>query len=332
MSTQDTKDIPRWFEPGTIIDERFQIVDLIGSGGVARVYRCIQLDIGREVALKVVSPDTSRSARQMSERRLVNEALTTARIHHPNVINIRGMGEQIRATLKDGTRDIYDRPYIAMEYLRGHSLADELALSGPMSPARALPLFLKVIDALATAHKLGIVHKDIKPDNLFLTSPGQPRSALIVLDFGIARAEEIFTIDGSVPCTVNYVAPEYIESHIVTPAIDVYQIALVLVEALTGHPVVDSDYVTHCIAMHIQGRLVIPDNILSSPLGPILKRALERNHTLRIQDCGALYDQLAQIDPSAIHLGDEEMEDDLFFGDEEEPNGQPTLEESLYKR
>ena len=326
MATHNTKDIPRWFEPGTIIDDRFQVVELLGRGGVARVYRCIQLDIGREVALKVVSPDTNRAARRISERRLINEALTTARVHHPNVINIRGMGRTITTKLHD-TEITYERPYLVMECLHGHSLADELALGGPMSPQRAIPLFLEVIDALAVAHNHEIVHKDLKPDNLFFTYPGHPREALIVLDFGIARAEEIFTVDGSVPCTVNYVEPEYIEKHIVTPAIDVYQIALVLIEALTGKPVVDSDYVTHCIAAHINGRLPVPDEIMNSPLGPILKAALQRDHTRRTPHCGALYESLSQLDTDTVILGEAfKEEDEIFFGDDEpDKDDKPTL-------
>lgn len=315
-SFDPNKNLPDWLEAGTLIDDRYEITGVLGRGGVAVVYRAIQRDIQREVALKVVSSEISPQLRRRSEKRLINEGLTTARIHHPNVINIRSMGRSMR--VRRGAELIdYPHPYMVMESLQGHSLAEQLVQEGPMPPARALPLFLEVLDALAVAHELGIVHKDIKPDNLYLTHPGLTREALIVLDFGIARSGAAFTSDGAMPCTVNYVAPEYIEHQIVTPAIDVYQSALALIELLTGKLVVNSDYVTQCIAAHINGRLDIPAVILNSALWPVLKQALHRDYEARLPNARVFHDLLRTIPAHTIDFG-EEVAEELLFGDEGE--------------
>ncbi len=313
MSSKVSPDLPKNLEAGTLIDERYEIVELLGSGGIAQVYRAIQLDLHREVALKIVAPNNSRRLRRMNEERLINEALTTARVQHPNIINIRALGRRLTMRTTAGPPTTIKRPYMVMDCLQGHTLAEHLFHFGPMTPSRALPLFLNILDALAVCHDQDIVHKDIKPDNIFVSNPDQPSEALVLLDFGIARGAETFTTDGAMPCTANYVAPEYLEEHIVTPAIDVYQSALVLIEALTGRPVVDHESVMERIGAHVSGQLNVCEEITLSALWPVLSVALQRDFRRRFQSARAFYQALRSIDPQGVDL---DTAEDVLFGAE----------------
>jgi len=200
-------------------------------------------------------------------------------------------------------------PYMVMEMLRGHDVEVELAQNGPMDPVRLLPMFTACLDGLGQAHATGIVHKDLKPANLFIDVSDPSRERLKVVDFGIARmgqAEEVrLTQTGQPVCTPGYAAPEYVTHLRATAAVDVYQMALILVEMLCGDPVVEDRNPLNCIMRHVKGDLTLPPSLMESPLGAVLRKALALKDTDRYPDCSAFSKALRQIDPRQLQ-GDSE--------------------------
>ena len=273
--------------PGDVVNGRFEVVRPLGSGGFATVYVARQLNIGREVALKLLG--VHFDPRQHSEMwgRFEREARVAAQIDHPSVVTIHDYG-------------IYDatgQPFIVMELLRGHDLEHEIDNHGPLALERALPLFGDALDALATGHRLDVVHKDLKPSNLFLAHPRDRQERLVVLDFGIAGVQDKarLTATGQVLGTPQYLAPEYIRDQLVSPTIDVYQMGLILVEMLTGSPVVNERNAMRCMMIHSKGLLEIPEALRSGPLGVVLGRALALDHTQRFPDAGAFSEAIQAV-------------------------------------
>ena len=291
--TPKVRDPRKTVEPGTVINERYQIVKFIGRGGFATVYQAKQLLIDRQVAIKLLSIPNSVKDVDKFQMRFVQEAKVAAQIRHPNVVTIHDFG-----FTKEG------QPYIAMELLEGHDLETELSTRGPLEAARALRLVSGVLDALGEGHEKGVIHKDLKPANLFITDPGTPKEMMKVLDFGVARLETEeqgrMTDTGEFAGTPGYAAPEYLETQIATPALDVYQMGLILVEMLTGVPVVASDNPIQCIFKHINAELDIPPELLRGAFGAIISKAVARDHTQRYQNGTLFSAALKSSDSSAV--------------------------------
>ncbi len=283
---------------GAILQDRYRIVRHLGEGGFAQVFEAFDTNIERSVAIKFLNLHTSTTDQSASDNmmaRFKREAKLAARIQHPNVVNIFDFG------ILGQNRNI---PFIVMELLSGHDLEEQIFEKGPMSPQRALPLFVGCLEALGEAHKLGIVHKDLKPSNLFLSNPGERNESLRIVDFGIAHIRDAregrLTATGEILGTPQYLSPEYIEAQIVTPAFDVYQMGLILVEALTGRPVVDENHPLRCVKVHSMGELDLPTPLLESPLGPVIAKALHIDHTQRFADADAFADALAAVDATTL--------------------------------
>lgn len=282
---------------GATIANRYTITAKLGAGGFAVVYRAFDREIERDVAIKILKVDilsSSESSQQTMLERFRREARLAARIRHPNVVEIYDLGE-----LQD-----LAHPYIIMEILEGHDLSIALNKDKGMPPTRAIPLFTGALEALAEAHRLGIIHKDIKPANLFLNRPNTRQESLKIVDFGIAHMggslDSRLTQTGMIFGTPQYLPPEYIQAQIVTPAMDVYQMALVLVEMLTGRTVVNEESPWQCAMQHVMRTFSLPASLLTGPLGPVLTRALEANHETRYPDAEAFAEALRQIDPATV--------------------------------
>ncbi len=281
---------------GTLVGDRYRLGNLLGQGGFAMVYEANDELIGRPVALKVLHlPETNYNPEHRAKvlKRFRQEARLAALIRHPNVVTIHDIG----VTRMSG------QPYIVMELLQGHTLEYELRHSGPMDPERVLPCFIRALEGLAVGHDLGIVHKDLKPDNLFLIDPGTARENLRIVDFGIARVDEEdrLTGMGQVTGTPQYLAPEYIESQTVTPGLDVYQMGLILSEVLTGVRAVEG-HLMSCMIKHTHGQLHLPEPLLASALGPVIRKATALNPAKRYKDAEALRLALMEIDASRLPL------------------------------
>lgn len=281
---------------GMKIDDRYEILGVLGVGGFATVYRAHHLTIDRDVALKVM--DLKKGVDPSYSQRFFREAKIAAKIHHNNVVSIYDFGH-VGET---------GQPYIAMEMLHGHDLSHELTEAGPLSPQRAFVLFRPVLDALAQGHRLGIVHKDLKPENLYLVDPQGQHELMKVLDFGVARinSNEVakLTSAGQLLGTPRYLAPEYIKQQQVSPAIDVYQMALIISEALTGIPAVSGDPY-HAMILHCSGQLQIAEYLLEGRVGEVFRKAIAINPEERYADCeafGAALDEIQDYFSSTVPL------------------------------
>ena len=200
------------------IDSRYRLERPLGHGGMASVHLARDTELDRPVAVKLLAENLSGD--ESVHRRFVREARLAARLSHPNVVSVFDAGE-------DG-----GRPYIVMEYVDGENLAELLARRGRIPPDEARGLALQAAQGLAHAHAAGLVHRDVKPQNLILRRDG----TLKVADFGIARAAEAtaLTQAGTVLGTAAYLSPEQALGEEVTPATDVYSLGVVLYELLTG--------------------------------------------------------------------------------------------------
>ena len=283
------------YSPGSKLSGRYEIQRELGAGGFAVVYAASDMHVDRVVAIKVI--DLSRAGRGPERvafiKRFEREARLAASVKHPCIVEVYDYGVSENEV-----------PYMVMELLDGHDLEVHLSRNGPMSAAELLPRFIDALEGLGYAHEVGIVHKDLKPSNLFMKFPGSRREQICILDFGVARvhtsASAKLTRTDNVLGTPRYMAPEYSTSQTVTPALDVYQMGLILVECLSGRSVVDHPEPMAAMFQHVRGELPIPKPLLDSPLGPILERALAVDHTERYADGFELADALRAINPASI--------------------------------
>jgi serine/threonine-protein kinase len=203
---------------GPCLGGRYRMGALLGTGGMGEVWAARDLLLDRAVAVKLIGGALAGDGR--AAERLRREARAAARLDHPNIARVLDLGEH------DG------RPYLVMELLEGESLAARIDRVGPMPPAEAARIVAAVADALEAAHHAGVVHRDVKPGNVFLTSTG----AVKVLDFGIASAAgDAALTTGDLIGTAAYLAPERALGQRATPAADVYALGVVLYELLAGH-------------------------------------------------------------------------------------------------
>jgi len=198
---------------------RYRVVSQLGEGAMGRVYRALDPLLGRDVAVKVLRSDLGGPSRPTYEARFRNEARAAARFDHPHVVAVHDMGE-----------DPSLGPYVVYEFVAGRTLRAALEAS-PLSPAELVRIARGVASALGALHAAGIVHRDIKPDNVMLGDTG----AVKITDFGIARVPDAaLTRDGQFLGTPAYAPPEAITRGEYAPAGDVFSLGAVLYEALTG--------------------------------------------------------------------------------------------------
>ena len=201
----------------TMVDSRYRILNRIGSGGMADVYRAEDTHLGRQVALKVLH--RRFSADEGFVERFRREASSAASLQHPNVVNVFDRGEH------DGTY------YIAMEHLSGSTLKQLIDAEAPLDQERAIELCIQILKAAGFAHRRGVIHRDLKPHNVIVGAEDTAK----VTDFGIARAgASEMTETGSIMGTAQYLSPEQAQGHAVSPGSDIYSIGVLLYEALTG--------------------------------------------------------------------------------------------------
>jgi serine/threonine protein kinase len=204
---------------GELVANRYELLEVVGTGGMSSVYRALDTLLERHVALKVLHPHYGDDAEYVERFR--REARSVAQLSHPNIVTVIDRGES------DGAQ------YIVFEFIDGESLKQLVDRSGPLPARRAIELGLQMAEALAFAHQHGLVHRDVKPQNVLINGDGEAK----VTDFGIARSLDVehgVTQTGTVLGTSNYLSPEQARGQAVTPATDVYSLGVVLFEVLTG--------------------------------------------------------------------------------------------------
>ena len=202
---------------GEVISGRYELEELVGSGGMSNVFRAHDRLLERTVALKILHEQFTRDEDYVERFR--REARAVAQLSHPNIVTVIDRGEQ------DG------RQYIVFEYVDGQNLK-QLSARGPLDVREAIGLAMQVARALSFAHERGLVHRDVKPQNVLLNDDGQAK----VTDFGIARSLDVHgvTQTGTVLGTSDYIAPEQARGQKVDPKTDIYSLGAVLYELLTG--------------------------------------------------------------------------------------------------
>ncbi len=212
---------------GTVLAGRFSVIEPIGAGGMGTVYRALQLELQREVAVKLIGH--GRAATEEQRARFEREARLLARLEHPAIVTVHDFDRA-----DDGTW------FLVLELVRGESLQHRLERAGPMPWRDVLDVGVRIADALAYAHAQGVLHRDLKPANVMLATATS--SPVKLIDFGLARLSDVaggapLTESAYVMGTPGYVAPEYVWSGAVGPPADHYALGVVLFELLTGaHP------------------------------------------------------------------------------------------------
>src|SRR3954451_11541783 len=202
---------------GQVLDGRYRVDARIAVGGMATVYRALDTRLDRVLALKVMHPTLAADGSFVE--RFIREAKSVARLAHPNVVQVFDQGT-------DGTY-----VYLAMEYVAGCTLRDVLRERGALPPRTALDILEPVLAALGAAHRAGLVHRDMKPENVLIGDDGQVK----VADFGLVRTVDTQTsASGALLGTVSYLAPEQIGHGTVDERADVYACGVMLYEMLTG--------------------------------------------------------------------------------------------------
>jgi serine/threonine-protein kinase len=270
---------------GMIIRDKYQIMERIGAGGMAVVYKARHLAFNELRAIKVVN---SRLLDDESfVRRFKSEAIITRKLQHPNAVRVDDL---------DSTED--GRPFMVMEFVHGNDLRHIIQRAGALPVKRALAITRQVAAALGAAHAIGITHRDIKPDNILITDPGDGGDLVKVLDFGIAKVREAnleaahsATKTGMVVGTPQYISPEQAmgrHGDQIDGRADLYSLGVVLYEMVTGRLPFESDTPMGMLLHHIQSiapraHEISPGQRIPEALSLMLVRALEKDRALRFQ-------------------------------------------------
>lgn len=264
-----------------VLDQRYRIIEPIGVGGSAQVYRATDEQLGRDVAVKVLDP---QAAADGGLRKLfVREAQALAKLSHPNIVAVYDVGEV------DGL------PYIVMEHLPGLSLKQRIERDGPLAVGESVRLASDIANGLGFAHSRGIVHADMKPSNVLLTEDGRAK----IVDFGIARTPQE---DASTPqlfATAMYVAPERALGKALSPASDIYGLGLVLYEMLVGRPPFTSANPSVLLRDHVVRQPVPPSHLRQSlprELDAVVMTCLAKDPGLRYSRAGDVVKALASLE------------------------------------
>jgi len=261
---------------------RFRITRAIGKGGMGLVYLADDARAGRAVALKTVPS----GADAMLEARFRLEAQLIAKLRHPNIVELVDFGEA------DGLL------YLAMEFIDGEPLTQLLEREGALGTERAIAIALQLAEALVVAHALGVVHRDIKPDNIMIKRTADGRDVVKVLDFGVAKLKKVTsdlnvaiqTTAGSIVGSLRYITPEQVDNEEVTPRTDMYLFGCVLYELLTGRRVFDHKVPSDCAIAHlveVPKPPVVPGVTLPRALVDFVMRCLAKKPSARPADARA---------------------------------------------
>ncbi len=275
---------------GRLLEGRYLMGSRIARGGMASVYEATDTRLQRTVAVKIMHPGMGDD--EEFAARFVREARAAARLSHPNVVAVYDQGND------------HGTVFLAMELVPGHTLRDTIAKESPMSPAKALALLEPVLSALAAAHRAGLIHRDVKPENVLIADDGRIK----VADFGLAKAVSADTqhtaTSGVLIGTVSYLAPELVVSGAADARADVYAAGVVLYELLTGAKPHEGESPIQVAYKHVHHD-VPPPSALVPDLPPyvdaLVARATSREPSLRPADASVLLHQVHRVSNALAH-------------------------------
>jgi serine/threonine protein kinase len=255
-----------------ILSGQFQILQKIGTGGMGSVYKALQPAMNRWVGVKILHPKLTN--RKFLVARFRREARAMSHLTHPNTVKVFLYGE-----LEDGSL------YIIMEFLDGKNMNQTVRAEGPMPMERGLPILMQVCSALEEAHRAGIIHRDLKPENIFLCQQGGLKDYAKVLDFGLAKVTEremrpgsiILTQEGMVFGTPEFMSPEQAQGKVLTPASDIYSLATILYEALTGKLPFEAKTAMDFLSHHVSHKpILLSQRVAGRTFPPLLDEIMSR--------------------------------------------------------
>jgi eukaryotic-like serine/threonine-protein kinase len=268
---------------GKILAERYELIEKIAEGGMARVYRGRDLLLKRTVAVKILKDQMTGDAAFI--RRFEREAQSAAALSHPHIVNIYDVGEE------DGTY------YMVMEYVDGKNLKEYIREKGPLPVSEAVQITRQIADALQQAHAAGVVHRDIKPQNILFSHDGKVK----VTDFGIAIAGDgvTVTVGDEIIGSVQYISPEQARGGVAGKQSDLYSLGVVLYEMVTGKVPFTGESPVAVAMKHIQEQIIPPRRLVEKipeSLEQIILKAVEKDSADRYNSASELLEDLYYAD------------------------------------
>ncbi|HEU0034134.1 MAG TPA: serine/threonine-protein kinase, partial [Kofleriaceae bacterium] len=269
---------------GKVIDGRYEVQARIGEGGMGVVYKARQISIDRVIALKMLNPQMATDPTWV--QRFYNEAKACSRLQHPNTIRMFDFGQT-----SDG------RLFMTMEFLDGQSLRAALQ-NGPLAPQRVVKILIQCCASLAEAHSIGIIHRDIKPDNVFLLNMAGSPDFVKLLDFSVAKlleGDRMKTQAGVVFGTPQYMSPEQGRGMPLDARSDLYALGILAFEMLTGNVPFNDDNPMTVIQMHLHGQVPPLPQAIPYSVQAIVRRAMEKDPSRRYQSAGEMMQHCQQV-------------------------------------
>jgi serine/threonine-protein kinase len=270
----------------TTIEGRYQVISRIAAGGMGEVYRARDTILGREVAVKILHANLAGDRGFVDRFR--REARAAALLNHPNIVGVYDWGSS------DGTY------YMVMEYVPGSNLRSLLREHGRLEPAQVIEILVQVLAALDHAHGHGIVHRDVKPENILIAQDGR----LKVADFGLARAyaeSYVSQVEGTVTGTVQYLSPEQIQGKAADPRTDLYALGVVAFELLTGKAPFTGETSLSIAYQHLSGRVPPPSTVardVPAAVDAVVQHATEKDPRNRPASARAMAEEIVRTAPS----------------------------------
>jgi serine/threonine protein kinase len=265
---------------GQMIGNRYLIERQLASGGMATVYLATDQRLDRQVALKVIHPHLANDIN--FQEKFVLEAKTAAKLSHPNLVNVFDQGTDAQTT------------YLVMEYVSGITLRDALTEYGPLPAVRALEMLAQIMSGLAAAHRAGILHRDLKPDNVLLADDGRVKLG----DFGLARAITEHTNSGDLIGTIAYLSPELVTRGQADARSDVYAAGILLFELLTGRQPFEGEQAVQIAYQHANSTVPAPSTLAPSTpqaIDKLVAWSTAKNPADRPADAGELLVKVNQL-------------------------------------
>ena len=244
---------------GRVLDDRYELVEFVGEGGMAVVYRAVDKRTGHSVAVKILKPEYIHDAEFLA--RFEREAATASRMSHHNIVNLLDVGQE------------GEMRYLVMDYVNGQTLKDVIRQKGALPPNVSAQIAIRILSALQHAHNNGIIHRDIKPQNVLVNADG----LIKVSDFGIARVVggDTLSTEDSVMGSVHYFSPEQAENKPVTFSSDLYSVGVCLYEMMTGQPPFDGETPVQVAMQHIHNK-PRPMREINPAVPPAMERVVEK--------------------------------------------------------